>query len=96
MSAFASCGRAVAHVRGSYVPISDIGPVSSGIRAKLVRRRDLASERRHNRVQKQGPIARREARMIASICSSLKAGGVAYGNREVRQIVGHHQENLAL
>ena len=40
-------------------------------RAKLVPRRDLASERRHNRVQKQGPFARREARMMASICSSL-------------------------
>jgi hypothetical protein len=52
------------------VPISDIGRASSGTRAKLVRRRDLASERRHNRVQKQGPIARREARE-ASICPSL-------------------------
>ena len=36
--------------------------------------------------------------MIALICSSLKAGGGLWGrtNWEVRQIVGHHQENLAL
>ena len=26
VSAFANCGRAVAHVRGSYVPIADIRP----------------------------------------------------------------------
>ena len=80
------------------VPISDIGRASSGTRAKLVRSRDLASERRHNRVQKQGPFARREAGMMASILLVVvKAAMSLMGAHESGGAPeGHHQENRAL
>ena len=51
MSAFANCGRAVAHVRGSYVPESDICPATNGglfdhlVRALLELERHVEAER---------------------------------------------------
>jgi len=32
VSAFANCGRAIAHVRGSYVPLADFGLQSPNVR----------------------------------------------------------------
>ena len=63
---------------------------SSGTRAKLVRRRDLASERR-SRVQKQGPIARREGARSVDLPVVVKAAMSLMGahrSGDSRQIGG--------